>query len=178
MGIFDDEKPRRRGCRRHSILSKQYSTCSGLSTNTQPYPPCLTDATIQAGSATLQFVGRGISVWGPSRPDSSRFEVRLDGDVVGNGELGTGSNESALLYRVSSLAPGLLHTLQITNDLLDLQRPWLRIDKFEVELGTDGSDNVETIMDDSDHEINYTGKRNGWSTEAGDKNVYHDGTFQ
>ena len=127
----------------------------------------------------MQFVGRAISVWGPSRPDSNRFEVRLDGGIVETGDFGTGFNESALLYRVSALAPGLLHTLQITNDPLDLQRPWLRIDRFEVELGTDGSDNIETVtIDDSSHRINYTGKRGGWSNGTGDQSLYHDGTFQ
>ena len=127
----------------------------------------------------MQFVGRAISVWGPSRPDSSRYEVSLDGSVVGNGELGTVSNESTLLYGVSDLAPGSLHTLQITNGLLDSQRPWLRIDKFVVESGTDGSDNIETItMDDSDSRIHYTFQKRGWSSETGDRSAYHDGTFQ
>ena len=127
----------------------------------------------------MQFVGRAISVWGPSRPDSSRYEVRLDGNVVEKSELGTEHNESTLLYGVSDLAPGLLHTLQITNGLLDSQSPWLRIDKFVVELGTDGSDNIETIiMDDTDSGIHYTVNKRGWTSGTGEQSAYHDGTFQ
>ena len=95
------------------------------------------------------------------------------------GELGTMYNESTLLYGVSDLAPGSLHTLQITNTLPDLQRPWLRIDKFVVELGTDGSDDIETsTMDDSDTGIHYTFQKRGWLSKTGEPSVYHEGTFQ
>ena len=69
---------------------------------------CLTNAIVQAGSAKLQFVGHAISVWGPSRPDSSQYEVRLDDRLVSTGDFGTVYNESALLYSVLGLAPGLL----------------------------------------------------------------------
>ena len=94
-------------------------------------------------------------------------------------EFSTVSNESALLYSVRGLAPGLLHTLQIANGPLDPQRPWLRIDKFVVDSGTDGGDNIETtIIDDADPVIHYTRDRRGWLNETGDPSAYHDGTFQ
>ena len=132
------------------------------------------------GWVKLQFVGRAISVWGPSRPDSSQYEVRLDDQVVSTGGSDTVSNESALLYSVRGLAPGLLHTLQISNVPLEPQRQWLRIDKFVVESGTDGSDNIETgTIDDTSSKIHYTlNKKHPWLSGTGDKSTYHDGTFQ
>ena len=128
----------------------------------------------------MQFVGRAISVWGPSRPDSSPYEVRLDDRVMSTDGFGTGSNESVLLYSVTGLALGLPHTLQISNHPLSPQRPWLRIDRFVVEMGADGGDNIETdIIDDSDSRIiHYTPIRRWKSNETGDQSVYHHGTFQ
>lgn len=127
----------------------------------------------------MQFVGRAISVWGPSRPDSNQYEVRLDNRVVNTSGFGTESNESALLYNANDLTPGVLHTLQIINHSLDPQRPWLRIDRFVVESGTDEGDQIKTVtIDDSDAEIHYTPSRRVWLNETGDQNAYHDGTFQ
>lgn len=127
----------------------------------------------------MQFAGRAISVWGPIRPDSSQFKVSLDGGAVNTVEFGTKSNESALLYSVRGLALGLPHTLQIDNAPLDPRRPWLRIDKFVVESGTDGGDNIEkVIIDDSDSRIHYTPTRRGWSNETADQSAYRGGTLQ
>jgi len=141
---------------------------------------CLTNTIFQAGLAKLQFVGHAISVWGPSRPDSSQYEVRLDDRLVSTDEFGTVSNESALLYSVRGLAPGLPHTLQIANGPLEPQRPWLRIDRFVIESGTDGGDNIKPrTIDDSDNDIHYVvNKKQKWLEQTGDRSVYHDGTFQ
>ena len=133
---------------------------------------------VQSGSATLQFVGHDISVWGPSRPDSSQYTVQLDGKSMNTTGFGTQSNESALLYHASGLSPHLPHILQIGNDALDPRKPWLRIDKFVIESETDGGSNIETFIDDADSKINYTPNKQAWSKENGDQSVYHRGTFQ
>lgn len=119
----------------------------------------------------MQFVGRGISVWGPSRPNSSWCKALLDdddGDVINTASSDTNPNESALLYRVNNLTPGL-HTLRIINVLRDQQSPWLRIDKFVIELGSDGGDESNV---DPDSEIHYKPERGGWSKET-----YGNGTL-
>jgi len=126
----------------------------------------------------LQFVGQNISVWGPSRLDSSQYTVFLDGQAMSTAGFDTQSNESALLYRASRLGTGLPHTLRIVNDPRDPQKPWLRIDKFVIESETDGEANIETFIDDSNRKINYTLDKKAWSKETGDRSVYHDGTFQ
>lgn len=134
---------------------------------------------VQSGSATLQFVGQNISVWGPRRLDSSQYTVRLDGQPMNTTGFGTQSDESALLYRASGLSVGLAHTLQILNDPLDPRKPWLRVDKFVIESETGGGNNIESfINDDSASKINYTPNKQAWSKEIGDPSVYRNGTFQ
>lgn len=126
----------------------------------------------------MQFAGRAISVWGPRRLDSSGYTVLLDGAVVDPVGLGTGSNESVLLYSVGGLAPGLPHTLEILNAPLDPQRSWLRIDKFVVESGTDGGHIIETVINDSDRSIQYHPNSRQWSNESEDPSAYLGGTVQ
>lgn len=134
---------------------------------------------VQSGSATLQFVGQNISVWGPRRLDSSQYTVRLDGQPKDTTGFGTHSDESALLYRASGLSAGLAHTLQILNDPLDPRKPWLRVDKFVIESETDVGSNVDSfIIDDSDPKIHYTPNKQAWSKVIGDPSVYRSGTFQ
>jgi len=132
------------------------------------------------GSATLQFAGQAISVWGPSRSDSSGYKVVLDGTTVPTVGSITGPNESNLLYWVSGLAPGLPHTLQIINAPLDPQRSWLRIDKFIVESETDGDNVSGTIIDDSDSSIHYDPNQRLWSKGSDDnsyQSAYYGGTL-
>ena len=126
----------------------------------------------------MQFVGQNISVWGPSRLDSSQYKVYLDGQVTNTTGFGTQSNESALLYRANGLALGLPHTLQIVNDPLDPRKPWLRIDKFVIGSETGEGGNTETFIDDNSPKINYTPNKQGWSKVDGDPSMYHGGTFQ
>lgn len=126
----------------------------------------------QDATATINFNGTGISIFGGLRSNYGTYSIMVDGQNVASGNASSQQDEfKQLLGSASGLANGP-HTVVLTNtgtspidiDFIDIQS----------QVGTPGSQVTNTTIDDNDPQMSYQ-PPNAWRLNS--NNEFIDGTL-
>ncbi|KAJ7691259.1 hypothetical protein B0H17DRAFT_1063272 [Mycena rosella] len=120
-------------------------------------------------TATINFNGTGISIYGGRRPEYGRYTMTVDGSViVDSTATDTGIEVQQVLGSASGLTNGQ-HTAVLTCTGVGMDIDWVNVD---TQIGSAGSTTTSTVFDDTNSALTYVGP---WDTS--DKAIYLNSTL-
>ncbi|KAJ7497579.1 hypothetical protein FB451DRAFT_1212004 [Mycena latifolia] len=118
----------------------------------------LHSTTAPGATATINFNGTGISIYGGRRPDYGTYTMTVDGTVVQDSTATGGGIE---IQQVLGSASGLVngqHTAVLTSTGVGMDIDWVNL---ESQIGSPGSTTTSTVFDDASSALTYAGS---WDT--------------
>jgi len=129
--------------------------------------------TAQGATATFQFTGVGVSIFGAKRPNYGSYSLSVDGNATCTGNANAADvTAQQSLCSVAGLSNGL-HTAVFTNaggGTIDVD--WI---EFQTQIGPTGSTLKSTVVDDSDQLVSYLPSSSDW--QVNQQPVYKNGTL-
>ncbi|KAJ6587195.1 hypothetical protein DFH09DRAFT_1359620 [Mycena vulgaris] len=118
----------------------------------------LHSTTAPGATATINFNGTGISIYGGRRPSYGRYTMSVDGTtVMDSTATGDGLEVQQLLGSASGLANGP-HTAVLTSTGVGMDIDWVNL---ETQIGTAESTTTSVLYDDTHPALTYAGS---WNT--------------
>ncbi|KAF7315678.1 hypothetical protein MIND_00083400 [Mycena indigotica] len=125
--------------------------------------------TTRGATATIQFNGTGIEIYGSHRPSFGGYELSVDGKLITTGRSSSpGFEIQQLLGSATGLSNGP-HTAVLTSTGVGMDIDWANV---ITQVGGAGSAVTTTVFDDANSAMNYAGN---WATTNTDK--YINGTL-
>ncbi|KAJ6500172.1 hypothetical protein C8R47DRAFT_285171 [Mycena vitilis] len=130
----------------------------------------LHSTTAQGATATIQFNGTGIEIYGGHRPSYGTYTLTVDGETV---ESGTATDLGVVTQQLLGSASGLSngpHTAVITSTGVGMDLDFM---KLTTQVGAAESTTTSTVYDDADPAITYAGTWDTSNTPAYMNNTLH-----
>ncbi|KAJ7130853.1 hypothetical protein C8R43DRAFT_1025207 [Mycena crocata] len=129
----------------------------------------LHSTTAQGATATINFNGTGISIFGGRRPSYGRYTMSIDGQTVVESTATIGEILVQQLLAAATGLPNGPHTAVLTCTGVGMDIDWVNL---ETRIGSAGSTTTSIVYDDAAPELNYAG---AWETS--DNPAYMNGTL-
>jgi len=118
----------------------------------------LHSTTARGATASINFNGTGIEIYGGYRPSYGTYSLTVDGKTVASGSASSvGIETNQLLGSASGLANGP-HTAVLTSTGVGMDIDWVNL---SMDIGAVGSTTTSTVFDDTSSAITYAGS---WTT--------------